>query len=156
MRRSSYGVARKLLEDHARWLTPEETVLILQAPIARMAAPVAVLRQNGEVAPALFVLNPKRPGGIEDAHGPDALLPPAQILEHARRLAAEGQVEPNLRRSTRLLEGLEPNGLWIHLVCSELAGAARLEQRITPLAEWILDNGYLIEGTVRDIQQNLS
>jgi hypothetical protein len=44
MRRSSYGVERRLLEDHSRWLTSEETVLILQAPIEVMRAPVAVLR----------------------------------------------------------------------------------------------------------------
>ena len=43
IRRSKYGVERRLLEDHARWLVSEETVLILQAPIETLPFPVAVL-----------------------------------------------------------------------------------------------------------------
>ena len=38
IRRSKYGVERRLLEDHARWLVSEETVLILQAPIETLMA----------------------------------------------------------------------------------------------------------------------
>jgi len=156
IRRASYGVERRLLEDHSRWLASEETVLILQAPIDLMRAPVAVLRQNGEVPPVVFLLNPKRASLIEDVHSLDVPLPSAQIQEHARSLATESQVEPGPQRNTRLLQSLQQAGQWIHHVCSDLAEAARLEQRTTPVAEWILDNEYIIEGTVRDIQQNLS
>jgi len=156
IRRSSYGVERRLLEDHSRWLTSEETVLILQAPIELMRAPVAGLRQNGEMPPVLFVLNPKRASLIEEMHGLDASLPSAQIQEHARSLATQSQVEPGPRRNTRLLESLKQARQWIHLVCSDLEEAARLEQRTTPVAEWILDNEYIIEATVSDIQQNLT
>jgi cyclic beta-1,2-glucan synthetase len=60
IRRSKYGVERKLLEDHARWLVPEETVLILQAPIETLQFAVAVLRESRDIPPALFVLHPPR------------------------------------------------------------------------------------------------
>ena len=63
---------------------------------------------------------------------------------------------PEPRRNTRLLERLRQARQWIHQVCSDLSEAARLEQRTTPIAEWILDNEYVIEGNVRDVQQNLS
>jgi cyclic beta-1,2-glucan synthetase len=156
IRRASYGVERRLLENHSRWLTTEETVLILQAPIDLMQTPVTVLRQNGEIPPMVFVLNPKRASLIADGYSLDASLPSVQILEHARSLSAKSQVEAGSRRNSRLLESLKQAEQWIHLVCSDLTAAVRLEQRSTPVAEWILDNEYVIGGTIRDIQQNLS
>ena len=156
MRRSKLGVERRLLADHSRWLATEETVLILQAPIDLMRIPVAVLRQSGEIPPVVSVLNPKRASLIEDMGSLGVPLSPAQIQEHARRLAVESQVDPEPQRNTRLLERLRQARQWIHLVCSDLSEAALLEQRTTPIAEWILDNEYIIEGNVRDVQQNLS
>jgi cyclic beta-1,2-glucan synthetase len=156
IRRATHGVERQLLADHSRWLTFEETVLILQAPIDLMRVPLAVLRKNGEIPPVVFVLNPKRASLIEDVPSLGAPLPSTQIQEYARRLAMASQVELEPRRNNRLLESLKKTRQWIHLVCSDLSEAARLEQRSTPIAEWILDNEYIIEGNVRDVQQNLS
>jgi cyclic beta-1,2-glucan synthetase len=156
IRRSSHGVERKLLADHSRWLASEETVLLLQAPINLMPAPVAVLRHSAEIPPVVFVLNPKRTRLIEDVPSLGAPLPSTQIQEYARRLAMASQLNLEPRRDARLLESLKQIRQWIHLVCSDLSEAARLEQRSTPIAEWILDNEYIIEGNVRDVQQNLS
>ncbi|MBE3119610.1 MAG: glycosyl transferase, partial [Candidatus Atribacteria bacterium] len=156
MRRSKLGVEPRLLADHSRWLATEETVLILQAPIDLMRSPVDVLRQSGEIPPVVSVLNPKRAGLIEDMGSFGEPLSTAQIQEHARRLAVENQVDPEPQRNTRLLERLRQARQWIHMVCSDLSEAALLEQRTTPIAEWILDNEYIIQGNVRDVQQNLS
>ena len=123
IRRSSRGVERRLLENHSRWLTAEETVLILQAPIALMHAPVAVLRQSGEIPPMVFVLNPKRANLSEDGQGLDVPLPSVQIQEQARSLTAKSQVEAGARRNFRLLENLGQAEQWIHLVCSDLTPA---------------------------------
>jgi cyclic beta-1,2-glucan synthetase len=156
MRRSRLGVARTLLEDHARWLATDETVLIFQAPIDLMRIPVAVLRQMGEIPPVISVLNPKRSSLVDDPGTLGMPFSPAQAQENARRLAAENKVDPAPRRNIRLLRRLKQARQWIHTVCSDLSEAALLEQRSTPLAEWILDNEYIIEGNVRDVQQNLS
>src|SRR3989304_6778995 len=95
IRRSKYGVERRLLEDHARWLVSEETVLILQAPIETLRFPVAVLRESGEIPPAVFVLHPKPQSLIGDVWRPGVPLSPEQIQEHAQRLATDHQVDPN-------------------------------------------------------------
>ena len=60
VRRSTFGVERGLIEDHARWLVSGESVLILQAPIETLQVPVAVLLESGEIQPAVFILYPKR------------------------------------------------------------------------------------------------
>jgi len=156
IRRARFGVERKLLADHSRWLAVEETVLILRAPIDRMRHPVAVLRQDSEGPPVVFVLNPKRGSPIGDSLSLGAPLPLAQIQEHARQLAKRSQLNPNPRRNARLLQSLKQARQWVHLVCSELSEAARLEQRTTPIAEWILDNEHIIEGNVREVQRSLS
>src|SRR5208337_518918 len=133
MRRSKLGVARKLLEDHSRWLATDETVLIFQAPIGAMRIPVGLLRQVGEIPPIVSVLNPKRPNLIDDAGTLGAPLSPAQMQELARRLAAENRVEAAPRRNMRLLKRLSQARQWIHMVCADLSEAALLEQRSTPL-----------------------
>jgi len=155
IRRSKYGVERRLLEDHARWLVSEETVLILQAPIETLRFPVAVLRESGDIPPAVFVLHPKRENPIGDARSPGVPLAPTQIQEHAKRLAMDHEVDPKPQRNTELLERLEQARQWVHLVCSDLSEASRLEQRVPPTAEWLLDNEYIVESNARDVQLNL-
>src|SRR4030067_169938 len=98
IRRSKYGVERRLLEDHARWLVSEETVLILQAPIETLRGPVAALRESGDIPPAGFVLHPKRENPIGDVRSPGVTLYPAQIQEHAQRLAMDHEVDPRPQR----------------------------------------------------------
>ncbi|MCJ7502129.1 MAG: hypothetical protein MUP80_03595, partial [Acidobacteriia bacterium] len=146
---------RRLLEDHARWLVSEETVLILQAPIETLRFPVAVLRESGEIPPAVFVLHPKRQSLIGDVWSPGVPLSPAQIQEHAQRLATDHHVNPHPRRNTELLERLELARQRVHQVCSDLSEASRLEQSVPPTAEWLLDNEYIIESNARDVQLNL-
>ena len=155
IRRSKYGIDRRLLESHARWLTAEETVLILQAPIKTLLLPVTVLRESSEIPPVVFVLHPKRESLIEDVMSPGVPLSPVQVQEHAKRLAMDHQVDPEPHRNTKLLERLERARQWFRMVCSDLSEAIRLEQSATPIAEWILDNEYIIEGNARDIQLNL-
>ncbi len=155
IRRSKYGVERRLLEDHTRWLVSEETVLILQAPIETLRFPAAVLRESGDTPPAVFVLHPKRENPIGDVRSPGAALSPAQIQEHAQRLAMDDEMDPKPRRNTALLERLELARQWVHQVCSDLSEASRLEQSVPPTAEWLLDNEYVIESTARDVQLNL-
>jgi len=156
MRRSAFGANRGLLADHARWLATEETVLILQAPVERMRPPVALLREIGEIPPVVSVLHPERPGPGGKPGNQDAPSSPAALQEHARRLAAENLTAPEGRRNAGLLERLRHDGRWIHQACSDLSGAAALEQRTTPVGEWILDNEYVIEDNVQSVLQNLS
>ena len=55
-----YGVEPELIRNHARWLVSGESVLILQAPCESLPRPVALLRESGDIPPALFIMHPKR------------------------------------------------------------------------------------------------
>ena len=155
VRRSRFGLERGLLEDHARWLVSGETVLILRTPIETLRSPVVMLRESGEIPPAIFVLHPKREsldGEVENLGNP---LSAAQIPEYTERLAGCHRVDPDAHRDTGLLKRLERTRRWIHRVCMDLAEASRLGQSTPPMAEWLLDNEYIVESNVREIQMNL-
>ena len=155
MRRSIFGVERKLLADHARWLAVGETVLILQAPIDTLWTPLRVLLESSEIPPAVFVFHPRReiPGGESENRA--SLLAPAEMLACAERLATEQGLAPKTPRGAELLERLERGRRWIHQACQDLTEAGRLEQSLSPTAEWLLDNEYIFESSARDVRLNL-
>jgi cyclic beta-1,2-glucan synthetase len=155
LRRSRYGVERWLLEDHARWLVSGETVLILQAPIETLQSSVAALREGGKIPPPVFVLHPQRESPLGEVRGPRVPLSPTQLQEHARRLAMNHQVDPEPPQNTQLFEQLAKALQWVQQVCLDLSEASQLEQGASPTAAWLLDNEYLIESNVRDVQLNL-
>jgi len=155
IRRSRFGLERRLIEDHARWLVSGETVLILRTPIEKLSSPVAMLRESGEIPPAIFVLHPKRESLVGEAENLGSPLSVRQIPEYAERLAVDHRVDPDARRNIGLLKRLEQTRRWIHRACLDLAEASRLGQSTPPTAEWLLDNEYIVESNVREIQMNL-
>ncbi|HPS01286.1 MAG TPA: glucoamylase family protein, partial [Candidatus Sumerlaeota bacterium] len=155
IRRSRFGVELGLIENHARWLIPGETVLILQAPIEELQVPLSLLREIGESSPAIFVLHPGRVSPAGDAGVHETPLNPAQLEDYAQRLAAEHQVDSEPIRDTELLKRLERSRHWVHRVCVDLSEASRLQQSVPPTSEWLLDNEYLLESNARDVLLNL-
>ncbi|MEX1139009.1 MAG: glucoamylase family protein [Bacteroidota bacterium] len=155
MRRSRHGVEQRLLEDHARWLVAEETVLILQAPIETLRFPLAVLRQSFEIPPPVFVLHPKRGSPAREAWNTGEPLSVAQLRQIAQQLAKDHRIAPRAQRDTKLLEHLQESHRRIHQVCSDLSEAGRLDQVADPVAEWVLDNEYIIESNMSDVRLNL-
>jgi cyclic beta-1,2-glucan synthetase len=174
VRRSRYGVPRALLHDHARWLVPDETVLVLKAPREMLSIAADALREGGEIPPIVFFQYP--PSAPETVAEKPATVPLslAQIEAHARRLAEDHaapgagkgaggkgaiQLRPYLRpsrlREPGLLDRVRQARRAIHEVSADLAVANRLEQGTPPLAEWILDNEYVVEANARDIRLNL-
>ena len=155
MRRSKFGVERGLIEDHARWLVSGESVLILQAPIETLQVPLAVLMESGEVQPAVFIQYPKRESPIGEDWSPGTPITPAQLQEHAQRLASSHRLALGPPQNTELLKRIERGRRWVHEACLDLTVANRLEQIVSPAAEWLLDNEYIIEANTRKVLLNL-
>jgi len=154
LRHSRQGVTPGDIRDHGRWLLPGESVLIHRAPVASLMRPVAMLREIGDTPPALFVMHPKLERRVKE-RGVPVKLTPAQILEHAQRHAGEQRVDPKLQHTTELLGRLKQSRQWIRQVCADLTAATNLEQKTTAAADWILDNEYVLESSIRDILLNL-
>ncbi len=155
IRRSQFGIDHRVLAEHALWLLPEESVLLLQAPLHTFRYPQIVIRDSGETQPTVFLLHPRRKRESVEEPGIGALLPQLQLQEYAQRLAKEHRLHTRHIRNGALLRRITRVAWTIHQVCRDLSDASRLEQPTTPSAEWILDNEYIIESNVRDIQTNL-
>ncbi len=154
--RSRRGVTHRLLRDHARWLVSEETVIVLQAPVQILHLAVSLLREGGDIPPAVFILHPERRPAGGDVASPLVQLLPEQFREHAERLAFDHRTEPGARVGAELRARLQNARREVHEVCIDLTQAARLEQGTPPTAEWILDNEYVLESNARDVLVNLS
>ena len=157
-RRTRFGIERKMIEDHARWLIAGETVLILRASIENLRAPMVSLLESGEIPPAVFVLHPRRELPVQEQEIPpldEVPLNSAQLTEYARSLAASHRLDPRSPHSAELLDRLERSRRWTQQACLDLTEAVPLLQRAPPSAEWLLDNEYVLESNARDVRMNL-
>ncbi len=149
------GPTRGMPADHSRWLSNEESVIVLQAPIASLRRPVTMLRECCETPPVVFFLNPEETGLMDDRGVVEAPKPQAQIRERAKELAAADRAGKRSKRNAALLDRLKRSRNRVEPVLMALSEAETLGRRMTPIVEWILDNQYLLESTVLDVHQNL-
>ena len=77
-----------------------------------------------------------------------------QMEQHGKTLAGQHTLRPG-RGSDRLLARLDENETILKETRSLLAEAVRTDRRITPAAEWLLDNFYLIEEQIRTARRHL-
>jgi len=77
-----------------------------------------------------------------------------QMEQHGRSLAAAHRLAPG-RASDRLLTRLAGNAERLTEICELLGRAVGASRRVTPAAEWLLDNFYLIEEQIRTAKRHL-
>jgi len=149
------GVTLAVAAEHARWLAGEETLLIVQAPVQSLALALPVMREHGETEPAIFPLHPQHRLEASSAFQGLKAMPHSQLESTAERLAHEQRVAARPHARGLVLDRLAHASETIHLICTELAEAEPLEQGQGAVAEWILDNEYIIETNAADVEQNL-
>ncbi|MCK5317832.1 MAG: hypothetical protein KAJ55_07945, partial [Anaerolineales bacterium] len=149
------GIKHDLTARYARWILEDEFLILLQQDIESLRWAIPVLREYGEVQPTIFALHPERRYPSADDRFELVPLPAPQIQHHAVRLAQEHSVALGGRSDISCLRRMKEARQVIRSVRRDLAEAERLEQTISPSAEWILDNEYLIQSHIRDVQINL-
>ncbi len=92
----------------------------------------------------------RKPGWQADEDKPlrAALFSADQMALHGRQLAA-AHVLSTVHVRDRLLARLADNETVLVAVCELLAATVAAKLRITPAAEWLLDNFYLVEEEIR-------
>ncbi|MEE9217038.1 MAG: hypothetical protein V3U32_06330, partial [Anaerolineales bacterium] len=138
------------------WLTTDEVVLLLQADRAQLSRAMSALRGIADPHPPVYLI-PHSVDGEQELHwlmgGP---LTSAQLQAHARHLGREHEPRPSSRKGEPLLETLKEYRRVIISVQEDLRAAKRAEVPLYPGGEWILDNAYLVEGHIQEVQHNLS
>lgn len=156
VRRLAPGVEDDLIDKLARWLVADESLVLLRAVPEALAWAIPILRSIREAQPSIFTLDIC--GEVEDEEEILETVPlsTTQIQERARRLASDHKIGATaVDRNGALLRRLDQSEHVIQQVCDDLAGYGRLEQSISPSAEWLLDNTYIVQSHIRDVRLNL-
>jgi cyclic beta-1,2-glucan synthetase len=74
---------------------------------------------------------------------------------HARELAKSSAVIPGMAAGHPLLRRFMRNGRRLAHAHRWITEATRLQESITPDAEWLLDNFHIVEDTLREVRQDL-
>ena len=93
-------------------------------------------------------------GAVDESPLRSELFTAEQMEQHGKDVAAAHELTRQ-RGTDRLLPRLADNEKTLVAVCSALAKATEAPRRVTPGAEWLLDNFYLIEEEIRTAKRHL-
>lgn len=134
----------------------DEILVLVQVHQSEVREVLAILRQVSSGHPVTFLL---RPALFEEGEMDIAVEP--LTLELIREEAAK--LAYTLESSTRhkkpdqsILTNLQKIGRTLQLLRRDIADAEYIEQTVPSSAEWLLDNMYVLEGSMEDVKQNLS
>jgi len=154
------ALPQSLIGEQAAFLAAGEHLLIVRAAPADLRAAMEILREAGENGPVIFV---KRPTNLasepekfplrRDVLSSDGLRELAQSLGQKHKTAAQPR---SLAANAFLLGRLQSNRKIITRVARNLGEAARLGQPVSLSTEWLLDNNYIIQAQIKDVERNLT
>lgn len=131
-----------------------EKLLIVQVHQQDVRQVLAVLRQVKSAHPVSFLLR----ADIEEQDPleiPEEPLTVDQLKEDATKIAEKLGSVSNRQDHVSLLCRLEKSSLILQFLRHDVADAEYIEQTIPLSAEWLLDNMYVIEGSIEDVKRNL-
>lgn len=156
-RRLGLGLTASVITQYSNWVLNGEALLLVRVSGRRDTRQVLDVLRTGEGDPAIFLdrPTPSLPKGAPLSPERTPPLTAQQLRELAQHLPATHQVGPPSGKAQGLLRRLKANGQVLEQVRETLDESARLLQPITPAAEWLLDNSYIIQGHIADIHRNL-
>lgn len=108
------------------------------------------------IAAILLVLSrPYELKHYRDQQSRDAILSPEEMEKHAREIARLHTFTKNTGTSDCLLSRMKDNFQAITAVYKMLNEDMKQKRPVPPAAEWLLDNFYVIEEQVKEINQSL-
>lgn len=148
---------------HAKWVmsfsqlvVQGEILIAVQADLDYEKEIVEILREVGSGHPASFLFRP--PLGIlkDSLTLPKTPLTLDELKGAAEVLAAEcSAVREKKGCDQRLLKRLQQADQVIEFLRDDIALTEHIEETTTNSAEWLLDNMYVIKGSIDDIKKNL-
>ena len=112
-----------------------------------------ILQRLFEITARFGRFGPLEPGVEAEPPLRSELFSADQMEQHGRHLAAAHQLAPGTARN-RLLARLAENADVLLEVSHDLTAAVAEGRRITPGAEWLLDNFYLVEEQIRTARRH--
>ncbi len=120
-----------------------ESLLVAEVDPGKVEEVVTAIRLAG--SPAIFAVRPD--------FGHEWLFVDSTDLGSTGKDPRQPNATPLTRRT--ILNRLRQDSAALSRACTDLAEAARLEHALSPAAEWILDNSYLIHTQITEVERHL-
>jgi cellobiose phosphorylase len=157
LRALTVGVDRRLLASYQHWVLPGESLILVHMASQQARSIVDVLRHADHEQPAVFVIRPPYDRSLprSEALRRDRLAT-EQLKRHAAELAVSHQIAARSTRAHPVMERVRASDRMIDAISADLAEAVDRDQSVSLAAEWLLDNAYIVQRHIGDVQRNLS
>ena len=153
----SFPIRDADLKTFKTQLVKGESVVVVFVRGNDTAPILDILRRSAGENPITFAFYPPARLSITEdieAMSPEPLAPD-RLAQQARDLAASHVLTRSEQHGRPLHARLQASARTIALVREHLAAVARVEPNILMSAEWLLDNGYVIQGQIEDFRRSL-
>src|SRR5271165_3104700 len=140
--------AKLNVEASGQSMPPPATELNTRSSSSRKNELISLIRRGFGRAPSLSPWDNREPVRAE-------LFSVERLEEHARSLAIAQPVTPKLTKGHPLAGRLADNGAVLLHAYRVIAKAIDERRAITPAAEWLVDNYYLVERQISEIRSAL-
>lgn len=152
-----FGLNNRLIASYRKWVLPQEMLIAVQAQVGRAATIATLMRRVERGQPAIFVIRaPRRLHPRVGAPARRERLPADRLRIHASELASRHRLAPNSGRTYPLWHRARDARLTIDAINADLSEGAGFGQSVSSAAEWLLDNGYIVQRHIGDVMDNLS
>jgi cyclic beta-1,2-glucan synthetase len=151
-----HRVDPQILGEFKKLVISDETLVIAQIDDANVAKALSILRHVESGHPTSFLLRPEEYDPLEKVTIIKEPLTADTLAEHAKEIASSlKEVGYHKRRKVNLLKNLSHCEKSLIKIRQQVSEAEFVEQTITLAAEWLLDNAYVIQGNIEEVQRNL-
>ncbi len=149
-------IDKKVVDRFKSHVVLDEILVIAQIPSKGVREALAILRQVESGHPLSFLLRPELDIEEKDLDLPKEPLTSEQLRRHGISVATDlSQKRLKWTYAQTLLKRLKQSERTLQFLRHDVAEAEHIEQTMTVSAEWLLDNMYVIEGSIDEIQRNL-
>lgn len=133
----------------------DEILIIADVKQSAVREVLTILRQVKSGHPVTFLLRPDM-FEEENIEIPSEPLTLEQLREEASKLSYSLQLKSTGRfHNPSLLKRFQKSSKMLQFLRHDIADAEFIEQTMPSSAEWLLDNMYVLEGSIEDIKLNL-
>jgi len=154
-RRLGSGISRKVVKQYQRWVLRDETLVLVDASDQDLEQVLQVFRLTEESFPAVFFIRSLDLPTEEETDDRREPVAGERLKSEASRLASSHKLAPPEPQTKRLLQHLTLYEASIRKVVRDLNESLGLEQAVSPAAEWLLDNAYVMQAHATDFRRNL-
>lgn len=154
----SWGVDQEILTRYKRWVIRDETLVLVQVERRHVSQVMKILREVETDQPISFVIKAESTYDLisQMERQPTEPLTIEQLKEHAAALAKSlSHIEPPKKAEYLLLNRLKKSEKILREIRQDIAESEHLEHTVALSAEWLLDNAYVIQGHIENVQHDL-